>query len=80
MLLSETAKKMGKKAYVHVKVDTGMSRIGMTPEHALSFVKWLSTQENICTEGIFTHMATADMIKNQGAIEQQKRFQKIEES
>ena len=80
MLLSETAKKMGKKAYVHVKVDTGMSRIGMTPEHALSFVKWLSTQENICTEGIFTHMATADMIKNQGAIEQQKRFQKIVES
>ena len=71
---------MGKKAYVHVKVDTGMSRIGMTPEHALSFVKWLSTQENICTEGIFTHMATADMIKNQGAIEQQKRFQKIVES
>ena len=79
MLLSETAKKMGKKAYVHVKVDTGMSRIGMTPEHALSFVKWLSTQENICTEGIFTHMATADMIKNQGAIEQQKRFQQIVE-
>ena len=73
-ILSETAKKMGKKAYVHVKVDTGMSRIGMTPKHALSFVPWLSSLDGICTEGIFTHMATADMVLNQGAYEQQRRF------
>lgn len=48
-LLSKLAQKLGKKAYVHVKVDTGMSRIGMTPEHALSFVPWLSTLDGICT-------------------------------
>lgn len=67
---------MGKKAYVHVKVDTGMNRIGMTPEHAFSFVKWLSTQENICTEGIFTHMATADMIKNQELLSSKNAFKR----
>ena len=78
-LLSKTAQRIGKKAYVHVKVDTGMSRIGMTPEHALTFVPWLSSLEGICIEGIFTHMATADMIENQGAIEQQKRFAKTVE-
>lgn len=50
------------KAPVHVKVDTGMSRIGITPDDAgLGFVEKLSKLDGIDIEGIFTHFAKADM-------------------
>lgn len=50
-----------KKAIVHIKTDTGMSRIGIrTDEEGLSFVKEALGTEGVCVEGIFTHMARAD--------------------
>ena len=50
-----------KKARVHVKVDTGMSRIGITPdERGLSFVQKLLAVREIEAEGILTHFARAD--------------------
>ena len=50
-----------KKAIVHVKVDTGMSRIGITPdERGLSFVQKLLAVREIEAEGILTHFARAD--------------------
>jgi alanine racemase len=59
--LSEAAKKNGIKAKVHIKVDTGMGRIGITPdEEGIKFVKALMAEENIEIEGIFTHFARAD--------------------
>ena len=46
---------------VHIKVDTGMSRIGITPdEKGLRFVEKLKAQQGIEIEGIFTHFARAD--------------------
>ena len=50
-----------KKAIVHVKVDTGMSRIGITPdERGFSFVQKLLAVREIEAEGILTHFARAD--------------------
>ena len=50
-----------KKAKVHIKVDTGMNRIGIKPgEKELAFVKHVFSAEGIETEGIFTHFARAD--------------------
>ena len=50
-----------RKAKVHIKVDTGMSRIGVSPdEEGLSFVEEVFGTEGIEVEGIFTHLATAD--------------------
>ena len=61
--LSAAAKKLGKKALVHVKVDTGMGRIGIMPdEKGLSFMEKLLSSEDIAAEGIFTHFACADML------------------
>lgn len=52
---------IGKKAKVHIKVDTGMSRIGICPEDSgLSFVKKALSYKNIEVEGVFTHFARAD--------------------
>lgn len=64
--LSETVgalreKGVRKKAKVHIKVDTGMSRIGIRAnEEGISFVKEAFETEGIEIEGIFTHFARAD--------------------
>ena len=59
--LREAAVRAGKPVRVHVKVDTGMGRIGVTPdEEGLAFVKQLMEQPEIVIEGIFTHFARAD--------------------
>ena len=51
----------GKKARIHIKVDTGMNRIGIRPDaEGLSFVKEALDTDGIQVEGIFTHFARAD--------------------
>ncbi len=44
---------------VHIKIDTGMGRIGIWHEKALEFVKMLKKMRNIRMEGIYTHFASA---------------------
>lgn len=59
--LNACAEKLGKKAKVHVKVDTGMSRVGIRPDgEGLSFIKKACSFPWIEIEGIFTHFARAD--------------------
>ena len=61
-ILQETAKSMGKKANVHLKVDTGMGRIGVRPEIAPDRALFIEKNcPNLHLQGIFTHMAVADM-------------------
>lgn len=63
------------KAKVHVKVDTGMSRIGVRPdEEGLSFVKEALLTEGIELEGIFTHFARADEMNKEAAYRQLTLF------
>ena len=60
--LSETAKKLEKNAVIHLKLDTGMGRIGLTPdEKGLREAVKICGLEGITAEGLFTHLATADM-------------------
>jgi len=49
----------GHKAKVHIKIDTGMGRIGVWHEEALNFVKNLAQEKNIIIEGIYTHFSSA---------------------
>lgn len=59
--LAAEARRQHKKAKVHIKVDTGMGRIGIMPdEEGFAFVKKLSEMKDIEIEGIFTHFARAD--------------------
>lgn len=59
--IDKTAAKIGKKAKVHIKVDTGMNRIGIKPdETGLHFIKELMSCKNIEIEGIYTHFSKAD--------------------
>lgn len=76
--LSQAAIEEGKKAKVHIKVDTGMSRIGITPDKAgLSFVKKALEMPGIEIEGIFTHFAKADEADKSSALMQLDVFRKF---
>nr|WP_318683183.1 alanine racemase [uncultured Acetatifactor sp.] len=59
--LERAATAVGKRIKVHVKVDTGMGRIGVTPdEEGIGFIQRLIDKEHVELEGIFTHFAKAD--------------------
>ena len=49
--LSDAARRMKKQVPVHVKIDTGMGRIGISPEAAPAFIKELSAMEGIVVQG-----------------------------
>lgn len=73
--LAEAARRAGKPVRVHIKVDTGMNRIGITPDReGLSFVEELTRQEGIEIEGIFTHFARADETDKAATLEQFSTF------
>ena len=76
--LSETACRLGKDAAIHIKLDTGMSRIGMTPtEESIAEILRIAKLPHIIVEGIFTHMATADETDKTKALAQAERFQMV---
>jgi alanine racemase len=58
--LSRASSRQERPALVHLKVDSGMGRIGFLPEAALSAAEEIDTLPGIEIEGIFTHFATAD--------------------
>ena len=61
-ILQDTARSMGKRATVHLKVDTGMGRIGVQPEQAPELAAFIEKQcPNLYLEGLFTHMPVADL-------------------
>jgi len=45
---------------VHIKVDTGMHRVGVSPEEAVSLASFISSYESLNIEGVYTHFAVAD--------------------
>lgn len=73
--LSDEAKKLGKTAHVHIKIETGMNRIGVKPGEPLSkLVDYIKSLGNVEIAGIFTHYATSDVIGNDLSIHQLEIF------
>ncbi len=59
--LQKASVRVGKNANVHIKVDTGMGRIGIQPdEDGMEFVKNTLQTDGVRIEGIYTHFACAD--------------------
>ena len=58
--LNKAASQKSKVMPIHVKVDTGMGRLGFYHKQAHSFIKKLSKFSNIYLEGIYTHFPAAD--------------------
>ena len=55
-----TYKKTGLKTKAHIKIDTGMNRIGVNKEDAINFIKEIQSTKSIELKGIFTHFANAE--------------------
>ena len=74
-LLNSHAEKLGKKARVHIKADTGMGRIGFQPcDESAEIIKGIAALNNIEIDGMFTHFACADSKDKASVNRQIERF------
>ena len=74
--LSDAGVRLGRTAQVHIKLDTGMGRIGVrTPEEAAALAALIDSLPGIGLTGCFTHMATADEPDSAGTLAQIARFE-----
>ncbi len=75
------AARFGKTLKVHIKLDTGMRRIGMSiSDETIEAILTMSKLINLELEGIFTHFAVADEVDKSFTIEQVKRFKTVVEA
>lgn len=75
--VSEAAVKQGKTASVHVKVDTGMGRIGVQPNEVLDFVASIGSLPGLSVDGVFTHFPSADEADRSYTLSQIAVFRKV---
>lgn len=75
--LSRAAVAAGKTINIHVKIDTGMGRIGVPANEGVLFIKKLQSLPGIILEGVFSHLATADERDKEYAKYQIKTFNKV---
>lgn len=74
-LLADAARVQKKQAHCHIKVDTGMRRIGLEPdENGIAIVKQITALKELSADGIFTHFATSDETDKTSAEHQFKLF------
>jgi alanine racemase len=62
---------------VHIKVDTGMHRVGVAPNETVSLASFVSSYESLSIEGIYTHFAVADDPSNPANAEQLSAFNTV---
>lgn len=78
--MSEAAVRLGRTAYFHMKVDTGMGRLGFLPNAAgVQDIVEISRLANVKLEGVYTHFAKADEKEKEYTVEQHEKFVWMEE-
>ena len=75
--LSKAAVENGVTVPVHIKVDTGMRRIGVTPEIAPEFAQYVAQLQGVRIEGIMTHFAEVALQNREFAREQLESFNAV---
>lgn len=75
--IDEAARDMRKKAKVHLKIDTGMERIGVHYYNAEEFIRCSLECSHVEVEGIYTHFANADAADLAYTILQVERFKQV---
>lgn len=60
--LGAAARAMNRVVPVHLKIDTGMSRIGCSPEQAVALARLIAHERHLILEGVATHLAVADSL------------------
>jgi len=75
--LDSEAGKASTKVNVHVKVDTGMGRVGINPDDAVSFVRKVKDFRNLNLKGIFSHFPSSDERDKTFSIGQLQLFNQV---
>jgi alanine racemase len=75
--IQEAAKRVGKTAPVHLKVDTGMGRMGIPARQAPDLIEAVQAAPDVTMTGIYTHFATADEPNSKEVMEQLNLFKSI---
>jgi len=75
--LSDESQKRHKNAKVHIKVDTGMGRVGVSPSEAGAFIAKAASLPGLELEGLFTHFAKAEDPHDNFTKEQFKKFKQV---
>lgn len=74
--LDRVAAKAKKTIPIHIKIDTGMNRIGVKPAELESLVSALNKAKRLVVRGVFTHFATADEANKQFLMHQIEEFRR----
>jgi alanine racemase len=80
LVFHEVLQNLDAKVSVHLKIDTGMSRLGTDWRSATEFVQLVSSLPQLEIESVYSHLATADHLDRTILKEQQGRFTKVVEA
>ncbi|MEW6408557.1 MAG: alanine racemase [Nitrospirota bacterium] len=75
--ISEISNRLGRKTDIHIKVDTGMGRLGFRVDEAVDAILRISRFNSINIEGLLTHFADADLADKEYANLQVKLFREV---
>ncbi len=75
--LEAEAARQGRVHPVHLKVDTGMSRLGLMPERALEVAAFVHGSPHLLLEGLSTHLATSHLDRHEDSNRQLAIFQRV---
>ncbi|SFI03991.1 MULTISPECIES: alanine racemase [unclassified Bacillus (in: firmicutes)] len=70
------AERLKKTARIQIKIDTGMSRIGLQEEEVVPFLQELKAMQHVEVAGMFTHYSTADEVDKTYTLMQKDLFEK----
>jgi alanine racemase len=76
-IVSQRARALGRNAQVHVKIDTGMGRVGLQPNEAVEIILAMAKLPNLELVGIYTHFASSDSRDKNYANQQLAVFQNV---
>ncbi|MEI6890833.1 MAG: alanine racemase [Pontiella sp.] len=75
--IQAAAKRVGKPARVHLKVDTGMGRLGVPANQAVDLIESIHALDEVALTGVYTHFATADEADRTATLQQLACFKSI---
>ena len=80
-MCQKIGKEINKQVKIHLKIDTGMTRLGCEVEAAEELIKYIDSQSNLFLAGIYSHLALADCSLNERSAKvtaaQKKKFDRV---
>ena len=75
--LEETARRLRTVARVHLKIDTGMNRLGVAPDHAIPMLRTIHASRHLELAGVMTHISAIEGAEADSTEQQLARFQDV---